>query len=583
MPDPQKNVAFTFDIGLVDSGSQPDFKANPTLATGDFKVSIDNGALNNLASLPTVAPAASVIVKVVLSQAEMNGDRITVVCIDAAGAEWDDVIISINTTVNTIDSTLGVDVVSVSGDTTAADNLESMYDGTGYSDATAPSSRAQVGALGTSSSGALSFEANADNSGGTIDPGSTAFVGVETNDFTDTDLEDGVYHIIADDTNVVDVVYGFSVGGGRTASELIFKGFANANNDDLTISVWDHATPGWDTVGTLEGQNGSSNITIIKALLSRHTGVGTELGKVYVRFNGSALSASADLNTDQILIEAVGIGQSVGYANGQIWLDTSNGIAGTEAFVNGVADNPTNLIASAKALSTSVGISDFHIINGSTVTLAESTVKESYFGDNWTLILDGQDVDGAYFQGPHVTGIGVSATEVHYEGCDVATMSVQNGHFDFCSFDGTITHTLAGDYNYHNCYSKVAGIGGPTFTKTAGQAITVQFRNWSGSITCSGIQAGDTMTISGTELGGVVLNGADGTVKILGIYESLTDNRTGTPTLVEGAFEGSDMTDVKTVTDKFVFTNANEVDANTKSINDAEVIGDGNATPWDGV
>lgn len=30
------------------------------------------------------------------------------------------------------------------------------------------------------------------------------------------------------------------------------------------------------------------------------------------------------------------------------------------------------------------------------------------------------------------------------------------------------------------------------------------------------------------------------------------------------------------------FTKANELDVNTKSINDAEVIGDGNATPWDG-
>ena len=31
------------------------------------------------------------------------------------------------------------------------------------------------------------------------------------------------------------------------------------------------------------------------------------------------------------------------------------------------------------------------------------------------------------------------------------------------------------------------------------------------------------------------------------------------------------------------FTNAGEVNANTKSINDAEVVGDGNSTPWDGV
>lgn len=39
---------------------------------------------------------------------------------------------------------------------------------------------------------------------------------------------------------------------------------------------------------------------------------------------------------------------------------------------------------------------------------------------------------------------------------------------------------------------------------------------------------------------------------------------------------------IKVVTDKFVFTIANQVNANTKSINDAPVTGDGNATPWDG-
>lgn len=447
-------------------------------------------------------------------------------------------------TATAVTNQVTADMTAISGDAVAADNLEAMYDGAGYVAETAPASRAQVGAIGASSGGALSFEANADNSGGTIDPGSTAFVGVETNNFTDTDLEDGVYHIIADSVNVIDVVYGFSVGGGRTASELIFKGFANVNNDDLALSVWDHVGAGWDVLGTLEGQNGSANLTITNALLSRHTGTGTEIGKVYVRFNGSGLSASADLNTDQLLVEAVGIGQSVGYANGRIWVDTVNGIAGTEAFVNGVADNPVLTLADAKTLSTSVGVSDFHIINGSSITLAESTVNESYFGDNWILALGGQDVDGAYFQGAHVSGVGLSATEVHYEGCDVATMSVQNGHFDFCSFDGTVTHTLAGDNNYHNCYSEVAGVGGPVFTKTAGQVVTIQFRNWAGSMTMSGIQASDVITISGTELGNVVLNGADGTVKILGIYEDLTDNRTGSPTLVEGAFEGSDVTDI---------------------------------------
>jgi len=39
---------------------------------------------------------------------------------------------------------------------------------------------------------------------------------------------------------------------------------------------------------------------------------------------------------------------------------------------------------------------------------------------------------------------------------------------------------------------------------------------------------------------------------------------------------------IKVQTDKFVFTVANQVDANVQYINDAAVTGDGNATPWDG-
>jgi hypothetical protein len=39
---------------------------------------------------------------------------------------------------------------------------------------------------------------------------------------------------------------------------------------------------------------------------------------------------------------------------------------------------------------------------------------------------------------------------------------------------------------------------------------------------------------------------------------------------------------IKAKTDQMVFTKANELDANTQSINGAGVVGDGNSTPWDG-
>lgn len=106
MPDPKKNVAYSFEVGLIDQANRPAFKSNPTLATGDVQVSIGGGAYADLATLPSVSPAGSEKVVVAVSQDEMNGDRIAVRFKDQAGAEWDDLLVTINTTVRTIDDQL---------------------------------------------------------------------------------------------------------------------------------------------------------------------------------------------------------------------------------------------------------------------------------------------------------------------------------------------------------------------------------------------------------------------------------------------------------------------------------------------
>lgn len=93
----KKNTAFVTYICLSDLANPGKFKAAPTLAAGDFKVSIDDGALNNLATLPSVSPAGSIWVKISLSAAEMNGDNIKLQAIDAAGSEWADFALTIPT------------------------------------------------------------------------------------------------------------------------------------------------------------------------------------------------------------------------------------------------------------------------------------------------------------------------------------------------------------------------------------------------------------------------------------------------------------------------------------------------------
>lgn len=74
------------------------FQVNPTIAAGDFKVSTDDGAFGNPATLPAVNPAGGKQIKIVLSVAEMGGKVITVIGSDAAGDEWTDVFIQFFTT-----------------------------------------------------------------------------------------------------------------------------------------------------------------------------------------------------------------------------------------------------------------------------------------------------------------------------------------------------------------------------------------------------------------------------------------------------------------------------------------------------
>lgn len=96
---PVKNEDFLIRIALEDYANPGNFKSSPTIAAGDFKVAVDATALANLGTLPSVSPASSVLVLVTLSAAEMNGDVITLVCIDQTSPkEWADLVISIPTT-----------------------------------------------------------------------------------------------------------------------------------------------------------------------------------------------------------------------------------------------------------------------------------------------------------------------------------------------------------------------------------------------------------------------------------------------------------------------------------------------------
>jgi len=89
MANPQRGVAYSFRITLLDTLLPGRIKKTPTIAAGDFKVSLDNGAPTNLTALPSEVPVGSGCITVSLNPAEMTADKILVLWSDPQ-FEWGD-------------------------------------------------------------------------------------------------------------------------------------------------------------------------------------------------------------------------------------------------------------------------------------------------------------------------------------------------------------------------------------------------------------------------------------------------------------------------------------------------------------
>lgn len=101
-PLPVRAVAYKFEMGLIDQSNTKLLKSNPTLASGDAKVAKDDGALANLTTLP-YSTNTDRRVEVALSATEMTADNVSVIMSDAAGAEWCDQFVNIQTATRGID------------------------------------------------------------------------------------------------------------------------------------------------------------------------------------------------------------------------------------------------------------------------------------------------------------------------------------------------------------------------------------------------------------------------------------------------------------------------------------------------
>jgi hypothetical protein len=388
-------------------------------------------------------------------------------------------------TVTDVTNQVTADITAISGDSTAADNLELQYDGTGITGDTFPARQDQLGNLSGGSSG---WSINA--------AGVTITQGIETNSYTDT-FSSGVIHIIEDNGGLTDFYYEFDLSEYTgVGTQFLWNGYVQTNGDSVDVEYYDWDTTSYVTLETLSGSPGTTVASFSFDVPVNATGTGANLGLVRMRFNSATTTA---IGTDRVRC---------------VFNQSVSGIT-----------------------------------NGSTVTLNDDTTNKNLIGNNWNLIQNGQIVEGAYIKGAVVSGTGTGTTGTTYEDCFFSTATIPPSACVRCGISlnsTTLSLGSAGDYRFiGDPTSAVPGSPAATIDCTAGGAnITLELRGYSGGVTLNGLKAGDVCTVGGPDMGTITLNGADAEVEVRGIWKDVVNNLTGSPSVTKSGVEGTDIADI---------------------------------------
>jgi len=115
---------YTLEFSLEDQSNAGLWKANPTLAAGDFQISVNGAGFENVDNIPTVAPAAGRRVALVIAAAETTaagaGGLIYIAGVDASGDQWYDISFSVRVHAATGDAALTGDAMTLAASAIAS-------------------------------------------------------------------------------------------------------------------------------------------------------------------------------------------------------------------------------------------------------------------------------------------------------------------------------------------------------------------------------------------------------------------------------------------------------------------------------
>ena len=306
-------------VSLAPRTATGTWQSNPTLATGDVKISIDGAALANLGTLPAVTPASSKLVKIVLSQAETNGDNLTIIFSDAAGAEWCDLTINLQTVARQIDdlafpNTSGRGItVDASGNANA--NLVNIA-GSAVS-----TSSAQIGV-------------NVVNAGGTA--------------WASGSLTSGVF---ATGAITAAAIAADAIGASELAADAV---------TEIAGAVWDidataHQTGG--TFGQAIGDPGADTTTIYQSVVT--DAAGTNIAADIVAVKAETASIQSDTNDIQTRLPAALVSGRIDASVGAMAADTLTATALAASAVTEIQSGLSTL--DAAGVRTAVGLASANL------------------------------------------------------------------------------------------------------------------------------------------------------------------------------------------------------------------------------
>lgn len=278
---PKINTQWIGYVSLVSQASTLVMQSNPTIAAGDFKVSIDGGALANLGTLPAVTPASSKMVKITLSTSEMNGANITVVCSDAAGAEWCDLVFNLQTSARQIDdlaypATSGRSMVVDASGLVDANTVKVGPTGSG----TAQTAKDIGGAVPAAAAGASGGLLISGSNSGTTTLGALTITGATTHTGNMV-LSDGLTISAPSTSNRAGLdIAGNGTGagikstGGATGAGISAIGGGTSGDAILTATTSGHGITAAGTGTTKHGINATGGSTTSHGISATGGGVG---------------------------------------------------------------------------------------------------------------------------------------------------------------------------------------------------------------------------------------------------------------------------------------------------------------------